>query len=69
MDGLGDPAADAGTNGIDDDNDGIADNLNEWDTVPPYPRPLRGLQITIRVMEPNSRQIRQMTVVQNFTGE
>lgn len=65
----GSPVTDAGTNGIDDDGDGVVDNIAEWDVVPPYPYPLRGVQVTLRVMEPNSRQVRQMSVVQNFTGE
>ncbi|HEV7279107.1 MAG TPA: hypothetical protein VGN57_02740 [Pirellulaceae bacterium] len=74
----GDGVPDGGTNQIDDDLDGtggtahpngLVDELAEWDTAPPYPYPLRGIQVTLRVMEPNSRQIRQMSVVQNFTGE
>jgi hypothetical protein len=35
-------------------------------TSPPYPRPLRGIQVKIRVMEPDSRQIREVTVEQEF---
>jgi hypothetical protein len=65
----GDGIPDGGTNGIDDNNNGVVDELAEWDTAPPYPFPMRGAQVTLRVMEPNSRQIRQMSVVQNFTGE
>ena len=33
---------------------------------PPYPAPLRGIQVKIRVFEPDSRQIREVTVVQDF---
>lgn len=65
----GDGVPDGGNNQIDDNNNGVVDELAEWDTAPPYPNPLRGVQVTLRVMEPNSRQVRQMSVVQNFTGE
>jgi len=44
---------------------GIDDPL-EREAPPPYDAPLRGLQIRIRVFEPNSRQIREVTVVQDF---
>ena len=35
-------------------------------TSPPYPYPLRGIQVKIRVFEPDSRQVREVTVVQDF---
>lgn len=57
---------DQGTNGFDDDGNGIVDDPGEWETVPPYPVPLRGIQIEIRVFEPDSRQVRKVTVVQDF---
>ncbi|MGQ9576005.1 MAG: PilW family protein, partial [Thermoguttaceae bacterium] len=58
--------ADAATNGFDDDGDGVVDDPGEADAPPPYAVPLRGIQVTIRVFEPSSRQIRQVTVVQEF---
>ncbi|NLE37769.1 MAG: hypothetical protein GX621_07065 [Pirellulaceae bacterium] len=58
---------DAGTNGFDDDGNGIVDDADEMETAPPYPIPLRGIQVKIRVFEPGSRQIREVTVVQEFT--
>jgi hypothetical protein len=57
---------DTGTNGLDDDADGVVDEPDEFDTQPPYPVPLRGIQIKIRVYEPDSRQVREVTVVQDF---
>jgi prepilin-type N-terminal cleavage/methylation domain-containing protein len=39
------------------------------ETSPPYPHPLRGVQIGIRVWDPDSRQVRQATVVSNFVPE
>jgi len=73
---------DQGTNGLDDDLDGIVDNgpvdLNadgdfadpgeqgELETSPPYPFPLRGIEVRIRCYEPSSRQVRQMTIRHTF---
>ncbi len=33
---------------------------------PPYPSALRGIQVKIRVFEPDSRHIREVTVIQDF---
>ena len=64
--GLGEWPAGTATNGLDDDGDGIVDDISEWITSPPYPVPLRGIQIKIRSFEPDSRQIREITVEQDF---
>jgi prepilin-type N-terminal cleavage/methylation domain-containing protein len=64
--------ADQGTNGKDDDTStsavgyGIMDDATEQETSPPYPVALRGLEIRIRVYEPSSRQVRQVTVRHTF---
>ncbi|MBN2577421.1 MAG: hypothetical protein JXB10_00325 [Pirellulales bacterium] len=55
-----------GTNGFDDDNNGIVDDPGEMHVLPPYTAPLRGIQVKIRIFEPDSRQIREVTVVQDF---
>jgi hypothetical protein len=60
---------DAGTNGFDDNGDGVVDDILEKETQAPYPVPLRGIQIKIRVFEPDSRQIREVTIVQDFLGK
>ena len=70
---------DQGTNGLDDDQNGLVDEPpidqdrdgvyeapGELETSPPYPYPLRGVEVRIRCYEPSSRQIRQMTVRQTF---
>jgi len=54
------------SNGLDDNNNGIVDDDGEKTYAPPYPIPLRGIQVKIRVFEPDSRQIREVTVVQEF---
>lgn len=60
------PLIDEGINGFDDDGNGIVDDPSEMETCPPYPVPLRAIQVKIRVYEPDSRQIREVTVVQEF---
>jgi hypothetical protein len=66
-----DRAFDPGTNGLDDNpqtNPGV-DDVSERETSPPYPYPLRGLRVKLRVYEPSSKQVREMTVVQSFVPE
>jgi len=62
---------DQGTNGFDDVMVGTTatngiDDVTERETMPPYPVPLRGIQVKIRSYEPTTRQIRETTVVQDF---
>ncbi len=57
---------DQGTNGLDDDVNGIVDDINEFETRPPFAAQLRGIRVTIRIYEPSSQQIRQVTVVGDF---
>lgn len=61
--------ADEGANGLDDNNVNGVDDVDERETSPPYPYPLRGLQVTIRVVELDTRQVRQTTVVSKFMPE
>ena len=65
-DGDLDGSVDEGTNGLDDNDDGIVDDALEAETSPPYPVALRGIEIRIRVYEPSSRQVRQVTVRHTF---
>jgi prepilin-type N-terminal cleavage/methylation domain-containing protein len=60
------PAKDEGSNNQDDNDDGVVDDAGERETSPPYPVPLRGLEVRIRVYEPSSRQVRQVTVRHTF---
>jgi hypothetical protein len=54
---------DAGTGGA---SNGIVDDPTERLSSPPYPVPLRGVQIKIRVYEPSSRQVREITIAETF---
>jgi prepilin-type N-terminal cleavage/methylation domain-containing protein len=60
------PQTDEGTNGRDDNGDGLVDDSGERETSPPYPLPLRGIEVRIRCYEPSSRQVRQVTVRHTF---
>jgi type II secretory pathway component PulJ len=53
-------------NGFDDVGAGVVDGPSETVAPPPYPAPLRGIQVKIRTFEPDSRQVREVTVVQDF---
>lgn len=78
--GLVDENIDEGTDGVDtptrfpppsgpiQQNNGI-DDASERETSPPYLRPLRGLQIRVRMIEHDSRQVRQGAVEVSFTPE
>jgi hypothetical protein len=72
---------DQGSNGLDDNNDGLVDNGDfdadndgvitaaeegEMEVPPPYPWPLRGIEVRLRCYEPSSRQVRQITIRHSF---
>jgi prepilin-type N-terminal cleavage/methylation domain-containing protein len=42
------------------------EDVGEMETSPPYPYPLRGLEVRIRCLDPESRQVRQVTVRHTF---
>lgn len=64
-----DGMTDEGTDGIDNDGVNGTDDVGERETSPPYPVPLRGLKVSIRSYEPDTRQIRQQSVITKFTPE
>jgi hypothetical protein len=65
----GDGIVDQGTDGIDNDNQYGVDDAGERETSPPYPVALRGIQVRIRAIDRDSRQVRQVTVVSDFIPE
>lgn len=56
-------------NGLDDDGLNGVDDPGERQTQPPYAVPLRGIQVRIRIYEPQTRQMRQATVGADFVGD
>jgi prepilin-type N-terminal cleavage/methylation domain-containing protein len=63
----GDGVIDDGADGLDNPpENGVPDDPAEYETSPPYPVPLRGIEVRIRCYEPTSREVRQMTVRHSF---
>jgi type II secretory pathway pseudopilin PulG len=62
----GDSMVDEGTDGFDTDAMNGVDDAGERETAPPYAVALRGIKVTMRVLEPDSGQIRQISVIQHF---
>jgi hypothetical protein len=58
--------ADRATDGLDNDGKNGPDDAGERETQPPYPYPLRSIQVRIRAFDPDSRQIREVTIVEDF---
>jgi len=69
VDQYNDSIIDLGTDGLDNDNTNGVDDANERETSPPYPYPLRGIQVKIRVYEPSSKSIREVTIEETFVPE
>lgn len=65
MDGL----VDEGTNGLDDRGPVAPDDDSERETRPPYPYPVRGVKATIRLIEKNTKQVHQSSVVHSYVPE
>ena len=63
------PIVDAGTDGLDNDLLNGADDPAEQEAPPPYSAPLRAIQIKIRVFDPDSRQVREVTLEHEFLPE
>ena len=77
---------DPGSNGVDDDGDGLIDEpsndanqngvidpvaleVGETQATIPYDAPIRGLKFTMRVIEPVTKQVRQLSVTKSFVPE
>jgi len=66
LDDDNDNVIDDGADGLDNNNNGVPDDPAEYETSPPYPVPLRGIEVRLRCYEPSSREVRQMTVRHSF---
>ena len=62
------PANSFGTNGIDDNEDPERqiDEFGAERISPPYSRRIRGIQVVVRLFEPNTKQVTQMTLKQSM---
>ncbi len=66
VDDDGDGVVDEGVNGVTSSTSGWPEQTGALETSPPYPVPLRGLEVRIRCYEPASRQVRQVTIRHSF---
>ncbi len=66
LDDDGDGLTDEGHDGIDNNNNGQIDEFAEAETSPPYPTPIRGIEIRVRCYEPYSKQVLQITIRQSL---
>lgn len=61
---------DAGTDGIDNPGSSTGvDDPSELETSPPFPTPLRGLKISVRMEDPTTRQVKQMSATKEFVSQ
>ena len=60
---------DEGTNGVNDGGTPAVDETAERETMPPYPHPIRGLKVSLRLVEKNTKQVRQASVIHSFVPE
>ena len=67
IDQMNDGSVDTGTDGIDNNGNGLVDELAEYEAPPPYTAPLRGIKIILRVIDPDTRQVAQTTIIADFT--
>lgn len=66
VDEAGEDLVDEGTDLLDNNGNGVVDETAEYETMPPYNVPLRGIEIRLRCYEPQGKQIRQVTVRHAF---
>ncbi|MCH2179426.1 MAG: hypothetical protein MK106_11550 [Mariniblastus sp.] len=60
---------DQGTNGVDDGGTAAVDDTAERETMPPYSHPIRGLKVSFRLVEKNTKQLRQASIIHSFVPE
>jgi prepilin-type N-terminal cleavage/methylation domain-containing protein len=58
---------DQGNNGLDDDNNNGVDDIGERETSPPYLTALKSIRITLRMVESDTQQARQVSITHDFS--
>ena len=64
-----DSLIDEGTNGLDNGGPLAPDDDSERETRPPYPYPIRGVKVSIRLIEKTTNQVYQSSVVHSYVPE
>ena len=64
-----DSLIDQGTNGLDNGGPPAPDDDSERETRPPYPYPIRGVKVDLRLIEKTTNQVYQSSVVHSYVPE
>jgi len=67
QDGSG--VVDQGTNGLDNGGTQAPDDDAERETAPAFPYPVRGVKVSIRLVEKTTKQIHQSSVIHSYVPE
>lgn len=60
---------DQSTNGVNNGGSNVIDDPGERETTPPYLEPIRGMKITLRLIEKGTKQVHQVSIVHSFVPE
>ncbi|MEL7499241.1 MAG: prepilin-type N-terminal cleavage/methylation domain-containing protein [Planctomycetota bacterium] len=65
----GDTLFDEGTNGVNNGGSSAPDDNLERETEPPYPNPIRGVKVTLRLIEKGTKKVFQTSIVHSYVPE
>ena len=60
---------DEATNGVNNGGSNVIDDPVERETRPPYVEPIRGMRITLRLVEKGTKQVHQTSIIHSFVPE
>ena len=60
---------DQGANGVNNGGSNVIDDLAERETIPPYTQPIRGMKVTLRLVEKGTKQVHQISIIHSFVPE
>ena len=69
IDQNGDGNIDEATNGVNNGGSNVIDDPGERETQPPYIQPIRGMKITLRLVEKGTKQVHQTSIIHSFVPE
>lgn len=61
--------ADQATNGVNNGGSNVIDDPGERETSPPYVNPIRGMKVTLRLVEKGTKQVHQTSIIHSFVPE
>ena len=69
IDQNGDGNVDEATNGVNNGGSNVIDDPGERETSPPYVNPIRGMKVTLRLVEKGTKQVHQVSIIHSFVPE